>query len=101
MNNLEKAFGGDKKKYREALTGLYNELIGYANNVEILYSEKNYASLKQVSHHVRNIAGALGYSKLKFMSASWEDVCETKGSADIQEYKKQLFDVLRSIKSSI
>ena len=100
MNNLEKAFGNDHKRYEEALAKLINEMKGYLAQLEQQYNNSNYTDLKSISHNIRNIAGALGLTKLKMLSAFWEEVCDEQGRADISEYKKILSAEISSLEKN-
>lgn len=101
MNNLKALYSNDSEKYKEILLKLVTELAAYGEKIEGLYNEGRFDELKFMSHSIRNLAGAVGQSKLKIAAAYWEEVCEQKRTANINDFKQLIDDVLKELQDEL
>jgi HPt (histidine-containing phosphotransfer) domain-containing protein len=94
MVNLKIIYQDNPGKYREVRDKIISELSLYSERVQELYQNNFYDELKIISHTLRNLAGAIGNSKLKITAAYWEEVCANRKKANIDDLRASITDAL-------
>ena len=101
MNNLKISYQNDPQAYKDTLQKLALELRGYQAALERLQAEQRFDELRPIAHTIRNIAGALGQTKLKIIATYWEDLCVQQKTAPVQEFRQSIEETVQQMETEI
>jgi HPt (histidine-containing phosphotransfer) domain-containing protein len=101
MNNLKTSYKNDPQAYKHTLRELAAELRGYHAALDRLHAEQQFGELRTIAHTIRNIAGAIGQTKLKIVAAYWEELCVQKKLAPVQEFRQSIEETVQQMETEI
>jgi HPt (histidine-containing phosphotransfer) domain-containing protein len=101
MNNLKTSYTNNPQAYKHTLQQLAAELRGYHAALDHLHAEQQFDELRPIAHTIRNIAGAIGQTKLKIVATYWEDLCIQKRLAPVQEFKQSIEETVQHMETEI
>ena len=97
MNKLKASYQNDLPAYKDVICQLKVELNGYLPEIDRLLHLEKFAELRQIAHTIRNIAGALGDTKLKIIAGFWEELSFERKTSSINEFEQAIHETIRNI----